>query len=192
MLVLPLTDFSAGALVNFQRASDSLPIMRMNSQCRSWIDPLETVVKRVYAMFVYFRFKGFSDLRISPGPNKQPLGEGFDVEPGTAANNYVLAASGYVAYALGSQISKHRRIELLVGINDIDEMMRDLLSLFPRRFRRANIHMTVDLLRIGANNLRLNLCREIDDDIGFADGGGTKNNDELGFHHVRTKSGSER
>src|SRR5688572_24241512 len=120
MLVLPLTDFFSGALVNFQRASDSLPIMRVNPQCRSSIDPLQAAVKRTNSMLVYLRFKRFSNLRISPRPDKQPLGKGLDVEAGTAANNGVLAASGYLACVFDSRIAKHSRIELLVGINDVD------------------------------------------------------------------------
>ena len=61
-------------------------------------------------------------------------------------------------------------------------MMRNLFSLLAGWLCRADIHVAVDLLRISADNLCAKLQRQIQHCVAFADGCGTKNNDEFGFH----------
>jgi hypothetical protein len=65
VLVLPVTDFPAARMVNFERSADSLPVVRVNPHRRFWIDLLEPTVKRRDSMLLDLPFKRLSDLRIS-------------------------------------------------------------------------------------------------------------------------------
>ena len=61
-------------------------------------------------------------------------------------------------------------------------MMRNLLPQFGRWLCRANVHLAIDLLRVGVDDLAIHVQSKLQRNIAFAHGGGAKDNDEFRLH----------
>ena len=73
-------------------------------------------------------------------------------------------------------------IKLFIRINHIDHMMRNLLPQLGRWLRRANVHLAVDLLRVGVDDLAIYVRGKLQRNIAFAYGRGAKDNDQFRLH----------
>ena len=57
--------------------------------------------------------------------------------------------------------SKKCGVEFFIGIDDIDQMMAHTLLVGPRRLAGADIHVTIDLLRVGIDDLAADALRQL-------------------------------
>ena len=76
---------------------------------------------------------------------------------------------GYSGTAI---INKPGRVILIVGIDDIDQMMRCHLPLSDSGLGGANVHIAVDLHGINTDNLAIELIGQPKGKLGLADGRG--------------------
>ena len=72
-------------------------------------------------------------------------------------------------------------IKVLIRVYDINHVMQDTVLLLGRRLGGSDVHTTIDLHRIRADNLTTEPFGNLDGDRGFADSGRTADDDDFGF-----------
>jgi len=68
--------------------------------------------------------------------------------------------------------------EDFVGLDEVDEVMRDALPFAPRDLRGADVEVAIDLRRIADEDFAVEALGEFDGERGFAGGGGAEDDDE--------------
>ena len=69
-------------------------------------------------------------------------------------------------------------MKISCGIEQIDQMVRDVLLLGGRNFAGADVEMTVELRGIADENFAVEFLGELEAQRGFAGGGGAENYDQ--------------
>ncbi len=70
--------------------------------------------------------------------------------------------------------------EDFVGLDEVDEVMRDVLLKAGRDFRGADVEVAIDLSGIADEDFAIEALGEFDGERGFAGGGGAEDDDEAG------------
>ena len=89
------------------------------------------------------------------------------------------AAPGNVGDGADCQLLVLPECESFVGVDNIDEVMRDTRPFSSRRFGRANIHIAVNLSRVGADDLPAESLRERERERRLAHSGRADNGNEV-------------
>ena len=71
---------------------------------------------------------------------------------------------------------------VFVGIDSVDQMVRNGAAVFDRGLGGANIHVAVDLPAVGADDLARVPNGQPEGQLTLANGGGTDDGQETGFH----------
>jgi len=84
--------------------------------------------------------------------------------------------------------------ENFVGLDEVDEMMRNFLLVARENFRGADVEVAIDLRRIADEDFAFEALGEFDGERGFAGGGGAEDDDEArgrggGHFSARVSSG---
>ena len=70
------------------------------------------------------------------------------------------------------------RGENFVGLDEVDEVMRDAVPIAPRDLCGADVEVAIDLRRIADEDFAVEAAGEFDGERGFAGGGGAEDDDE--------------
>lgn len=86
-----------------------------------------------------------------------------------------------------------REGKILIGVNEVDEVVRDARLLFRSWLGCANVHPAVHLARVRRDDLPAKLLPQLERERRFADGGRTEDGDERlgGCHKLNLHQGVE-
>ena len=110
----------------------------------------------------------------------QALAQRLEVKHGAACKQRHAAARGDLPHQPGRIGAKLRRRIALVGIDDIDQMMRHRGALCGAWLGRAHVHAAVHLRRVHADDLDRIACGDLERERGLAAGGGPHQQDGRG------------
>ncbi len=85
----------------------------------------------VFAVLCMRLGKAGAEFVLASGPGKEAIGERAQVEACSAGDDGQLAASGNLAQSSAGQTAVFARGEGLVGIGDVDQVMRQARPFFP-------------------------------------------------------------
>ena len=71
--------------------------------------------------------------------------------------------------------------EWLVGLGDVEQMMRNQRALLARRFGGADLKIAIERNGIATDNFARELLRKVDGECGLAGGGWSENHDQEWF-----------
>ena len=179
---LPLAHGLAGGFKNLQRPHDSLPVVGMDSERRRRIDLLEPLVKRAKPALFYFHLKRLPNVRSLRRPDKQSFGQRLDVETRATATDGFSTPPLNIIDAFHRQPPIRSDVKFFVRIDHINEMVRDAFSVRRGWFCRADVHATIDLLRVRVDNFAADFLGQLQGDFALSHRRGPENDNKLGLH----------
>ena len=102
---------------------------------------------------------------------EETFGDGFEVEGGASDEERDAVSGADIVDGRPGETSIEADAGMLVGVEDVDEVMGDEGALPGGRFGGGNIHTAVDSHGVKGYDLSMEMLREGDGDGGFADGG---------------------
>ena len=123
------------------------------------------------------------------GRGVETLEEGADIEPGASHHHGQAAARANGVDAAERLPSEARGVIALVGLDNVEEMMRHRRLLRGRRLSRGHVHAAIDLARVGAHHLDGEAGGEVNGGRGLAHAGGPADDEKRRRgYHVRLSS----
>ena len=111
---------------------------------------------------------------VTGGAGEEALSEGAQVEAGSAGDNGESSAAGDFAQGCASLSAVVAGGERLIGVGDIDEVVRDVGAFFGCGFGGAEIHTAIDGDGIATDDFAVEALGEGEGEGGFAAAGGAK------------------
>ena len=106
-------------------------------------------------------FQLTAQLRIRPRPVEQPAQEAADVEPCAAADNRASAAGLDINQRIARTVTPGCGIERLVRLGHVDHVVTDLRQQRRLGLGCADVHVPINLTRVGADNLGIEPPRNL-------------------------------
>ena len=156
--------------MNLQRPDDPASIARCPCR-RQGIDRREPFGDRCQSVLGDLRLQSSAEGPIGGDARDPPsFKDAIDVERGAADEEGEAAARQRRADGRHGQFLVGGKRHRLVGIDDVDEVVRHATSLGDRGFGDADIEPSVEIAGVGVRDLAIKAARELDGGAGFPDG----------------------
>ncbi len=121
-------------------------------------------------MFVRLPLKSRSQFRVGLDTRNLPvLDDGVDVLRRPPDEERDLSTSQDVVDRGEGEILEGRQGHRIIGVEEIDQMMRHTTAFLERRLCRPDIHSPIEQARVGVHDLAIHLLREVDREARLAD-----------------------
>ena len=142
-----------GEAVDLERADDALAIVAVDPRGEVGVDRGEAVVEVGGAVGVGQGVELGPDRGVGGRAVEQAEQQRAHVEPGAAADHDRAAARVGVGDRGVGELDEAGRGHLLVGADDVEQVVADGGALGGGRLAGADVHARVDLLRVGGHDL---------------------------------------
>src|SRR4051812_42180707 len=174
--------------VHLESANEAFPIARVNAEGRLGIHPAKQRVKPLGPLAIGDTLQTRPEHAVARRTWKEPSRQRAIVQPGSADNDRQLATRGDVPDS-HPRFTRVARSGVLLGwFSDVDEMMRDSLSLAERHLVGADVETPIHRGRIAADDLPVEAVRESNPQRALAGCSGTDNGNDPRPRHQRPVS----
>ena len=161
-LALPIGDAAAGRLVDLERADDPADVVVVDLGRRLRVDPAELLMQRVGAARFGLERHALAEGLVGRGRRDLPAFEqGPDVLAG-AADDDRQATTGLDIGDRGARVVKvFGERDRLSDVSQIEAVVRHPFAVGIGRFGGADVQAAVELTRVGADDLTVELLGEL-------------------------------
>ncbi len=152
MFLLESAHGGAGELIHFQCSADADEIVGVKARCRVRIDLGQLGVERVSPLGLCDVLMSLTQRLVAAWCCGEPIQQGSDPKKRSPADDGQCAACSDVGDPLLGHLRPLAGIDRLVGIDDIDQMMRTKGTFLSARLSRADVELAVDLDAVGAQH----------------------------------------
>ena len=181
MAVLQGGDRLARAFQGLEGTDDAKAVVGVDSRGTGRVAVLQGGVQHAEALRRGPVFEPAADLRVGRSGIEQPELEGFDIESGPPGHH----RQGPLPMQPMDARRRHGRVtggvEGFVRFDHVDHVVGGCGLFRGRRLGRADIHLAIDLHRIGPDDFPFKPSAQIDSGRGLADAGGTADNHQAGM-----------
>jgi hypothetical protein len=142
-----------------------------------WVHTAQSFKEKGSSFLFGFLFQALPHFRIDFRTGKEPLSQGFDIKPGPPNHPDGLMILMELIDCLPAQDTIEISMKWLIWINQVDQMVSDPFSFLLGWFGGPDIQGSIDLHRIGAEDLTSKALCQFNRQFGFSNSSGTKEND---------------
>ena len=135
-------------------------IVRMQAARGGRIELLQTAVQGARRGRL-FRFELSAQFRITWRSGEQTAHQHFQVQPSAADEQHRTLARLDIGDRLQRQLAVTGAVERLIGIDDVEQVMRHPGPLRRRRLGAADVEIAIHLARVGVDDLRAQALRDL-------------------------------
>ena len=118
---------------------------------------------------------------IPPRSGKESFEHCRQVQSGTTRTNGEFLPQGDVPGRFCGPVQKFRHCELMLRLDDVQQMVRDIPALFKGKLIRADIESTIDLHGIAVDDFPVERLSQGEGKAAFSHRGGAENKQEIFF-----------
>ncbi len=170
MLALQRGDGPAGHRQHLQRAQDTEGVVRVQPRGGRRVVLRQPRVQGGRPEGLGLGAQARTHIRIAGVRLEEAVQQGLDVEPGAADHDRDLAPLPQVRQRPAPPGHVGRRVEGFIGLHDIDQVVPHRRLLLRSGLGRSDVHVPVDLHRIGADDLAAERPGHLDPDGGLPGG----------------------
>ncbi len=152
-------------------------VVGVDARGRCGIEAGEQAMQPGAAVALGAAAKALAQVFLASGAGEEAFSERAQVEAGAAGDDGEVAAAGDFAQGGSGEAAVVAGGEGLVGIGDVDEVMRDAGAFFGRGFGGAEVHAAIDGDGVAADDFAVEALGEGEREGGFAAAGGAEKKD---------------
>src|SRR2546425_98755 len=129
----------------------------MNCSCSRAIEPRQYPVQMFWPTLCSSLTKPLPKLWARWRRRKQPVNQRSQIKTRPSSDNWQASTLNNASQRLAGKPAVIACRHLLIRPGDVDHVMRDKLSFFERRLRRANLHPAIHSNRVAGDDLAVKL-----------------------------------
>src|SRR5208337_4131034 len=176
-------DWSACPLVDLQGPDDAVGVMGVQTGSSSPVYLLQAPIDMLPSRALSLGLQARPDRGVYFATPDQPRGQGLDIKSSATHDQCLLSLRTHLGDGLPRLLPEQGSAKFFIRVEDVNEVMPYYLPLFVRGLGRADVHVSVDLHRVGVDDLGPDVLRQLQGRRALPAGSRADYHHDLGLFH---------